>query len=78
MLTLKQACQFCDVSDDECICFVTRGEEYKYAPPCYWTVREIRRRLDMKRTMVLHVRPRFCFGEYEGWTFVVDKIPRST
>jgi len=29
----------------------------------------------MKNTMVTYIVPRFCFGEYEGFTFIIKKMP---
>lgn len=76
MITLSEAFKLCAVRDDECIKFVTVGEDAtRDALNPIYTAAQIRRRFDMKRIRVHRISPWFSFGEYEGWKFTVDKLP---
>lgn len=70
MITLSEAFKLCQIRDDELVRMVKEGDSYWYAPSFY-TGAEIRKHKDMKKIQVVHIRPCFVFGEYEGMEFEV-------
>ena len=73
MITLTKAFKLCQIRDDEVVSLVRAEEIGKGWPSYLYTGKEVRNRLDMKATMVVRIRPRFEFGEYEGMEFVIQR-----
>lgn len=72
MITLKEAFKLCRVDDGEVIHLCDNVE---YAP--LWSLpitgAEIRKKYDMRRTMVTAIIPHYYFGEFDGFTFVISR-----
>lgn len=68
MITLTQAFKLCDIRDDEVVFFRKKDDPAHF--PLIYTGKEVRQKYDMKHTIILHIRPRFSFGEYEGMEFI--------
>lgn len=72
MITLKAALKLCRVDDREVVHLCDKVEYAQlWSEPM--TGREIKNHYDLKRTMVTAIIPHFCCGEYEGFTFVIEK-----
>lgn len=75
MITLREAFSLCDIRDDEVVWF----DDSKRNPGMFkypMEGKDVRKKLDMRNTKVVQIRPVFNFGEYEGMLFIVDKAVR--
>lgn len=72
MITLKEAFKLCRVDDGEVIYLCDNVE---YAPLWSWPITgtEVRKKYDMRRTMVTAIMPHYCVGEFDGFTFVISQ-----
>lgn len=71
MITLKEAFKLCDIRDDEVVHFCDSKENAQMrSTPILGG--EVRKKYDMRNTMVSSIMPHFVCGEYEGFTFVVQ------
>lgn len=71
MITLIAAFKLCGIRDDEVFFLRNEGVSRHWHIPM--TGREARNKLDMKKTMVIHISPAFSFGEYEGMEFEIRR-----
>ena len=71
MITLSEAFKLCQIRDDEVVRMVKEGDSYPWYAPSFYTGAEIRKRMDMKKIQVVHIRPYFAFYEYQGMAFEV-------
>lgn len=74
MITLKEALKLCQVHDEYDVFLYEKvgdGDEY----PCYQriTCGEVKNHYDLERTVVTAITPYFCCGEYEGFSFCIEK-----
>jgi len=68
MITLTQAFKLCDIMDKEVVYLRKNGDPWHF--PLIYTGKEVRQKYDMKHTIVIRIRPRFSFGEFEGMEFI--------
>lgn len=74
MITLREAFNLCRVDGNEVIYLCDSIENATmWSTPL--TGKEVRDKYDMQNTMVTYIVPHFCVGEYEGFTFVIKKMP---
>lgn len=76
MVTLKEAFKLCRIDDREVIhlCDSVENERCWSNP---MTGKQVRERYDMKRTMVTAIVPHFCFGEFEGFSFIISETGKK-
>lgn len=71
MITLKEAFTLCKVLDNEVVHFRYPGEHSTWA----WamTGKEVRNKYDMRKVQVISIGLRWCFGECEGFEFMIKR-----
>lgn len=72
MVTMKEAFKLCRIDDREVIHLCDSVEN----EPCWsspMTGKQVREKYDMQRTMVTAIVPHFCFGEFEGFSFIISE-----
>lgn len=72
MVTLKEAFKLCRVDDRE-VLHLCDNLEYEKMWSVPMTGRQVKEKYDMRNTLVTAIVPHFCFGEFEGFTFVIRK-----
>ena len=72
MVTLREAFNLCDIRDDEVVYFCDGKENvWRWSTPILGG--EVRKKYDMRNTMVLSIMPHFSSEEYAGLAFVIQK-----
>lgn len=72
MITLKEAFKLCRIEDREIVHFRDRMEN-EQTPGFLVTGKGVKEKYDMKNTLVTAILPRFCCGEFGGFTFITRK-----
>ena len=70
MVTLKEAIALCDIRENEVVFLRKDGESYLTTIPM--TLKEIRNKYDMKRTMVSKISPHFCCEDFKGMELAIS------
>ena len=71
MITLREAVNLCKIPDHEVVFLRPQGMQKYWGTP--YTVKEIRNRFDMRKTMVVGIAPHFCWCEYDGFEFEIKQ-----
>lgn len=71
MITLKEAMVVCDVKIDEIVYIIQNVRPLPIRTPM--TLKDVRDKYDMQKTMVTRISPYFCCGDFEGLAFEIKK-----
>lgn len=76
MVTLKEAFKLCRIDDREVIYLCDSVENERcWSNPM--TGKQVREKYDMQRTVVTAIVPHFCFGEFEGFSFIIREKEKT-